>query len=155
MQSLLFAPKVGHVAAVIRLPLVNACLSMTAARTLFQVICYFCLQIYVMQSKRCLGCMWHLPSICLKPYVTRLADTCASATVKPAAHLIQYMCGLACVSASYKATAAALHVLASPVLHAPNIGHAAAVIWLLLINACLSTIADDNFDEVVQYLGPS
>jgi hypothetical protein len=32
-----------------------------------------------------------------------------------------------------------------------NVGHAAAVIWLLLIDACLSIIADDKLDEVIQY----
>jgi hypothetical protein len=69
----------------------------------------------------------------------------------PAAHLIQYICGVAWVTASCKATAAAaLPVLGSPVLNS-NIGHAAAVIWLLLIDACLSIIADGILHEVIQY----
>jgi hypothetical protein len=88
---------------------------------------------------------------------TRLADTCTRATVKLAAYLIQYICGLACVAASCKATAAAaaaaaaMPVLGSSVLYASNTRHAAAVIWLRLVNACLSRIADDKLDGVIHY----
>jgi hypothetical protein len=97
---LCFALNTGHAAAVLRLPLVNACLSEIADDKVVQVIQYSCFEHYQIVHNSGVGsvCMlcskqscwsWHPLSTCLKPYAYPVGR-----------HLYKYNCQASCPSES-------------------------------------------------------